>query len=117
MPVDQHYEDKVTITGVPPFDGEYVFDVGQLNAREYHLIKQVSDVRANELDEAIIAGDVGVHIALAAIAIQQKGHPAAAGAVETLMDVRGLSKIRIEFANRLNGSDDGPDPHQPTASE
>jgi hypothetical protein len=107
----------VTITGVPPFDGEYVFDVGQLNGHEYHLIKQVSGVRANELDEAIFAGDAGVHIALAAIAIQQKGHPAAEGAVEVLMNVRGLSKIRMEFANRLNGADDGTDPHQPTASE
>jgi len=115
MPVG--YEDKITIKGVPGFDGTYVLDLGQLNGHEYHLIKQVSDVRANALDAAIWEGDTDVYVALAAIALRRSGHAQADGAVEALMDSAVAHTVKLEVADRLNGGGDGPDPHQPTASE
>lgn len=111
MPVD-----KFIIAGVPPFDGEHPIDLGTLNGHELHRIKLVAGVRANELDEALVAGDYDVFVTLAAIALERNGHPQADAAVEALMQATA-GKLRFELADRLNGDGDGADPPQPTAGE
>lgn len=63
---------KLKITGVPPYDGEYEFPES-LNNDDYHLIKEISRVRAGELEEALKAGDIDVLVALVVIALQRQG--------------------------------------------
>lgn len=65
---------NVKIEGVSPaFDGEYPLDLSYFTNRELHLIKQVSGVRAGELDEALGAGDNDVFVAVALIAAKRAG--------------------------------------------
>lgn len=67
--------DSLVITGIPPYDGEYPLDFGAgLTNRELHTIKQISGVRAGELNEALNAGDYDLIVALAAILITRAGH-------------------------------------------
>lgn len=113
MPVEM---DKFVIKGIPPFDGEHPIDLGTLNGHELHRIKIVAGVRANELDEALVAGDYDVFVALAATALERNGHPQAPDAVEVLMGATA-GKLRFVLADRENGDGDGPDPHPPTADE
>lgn len=64
--------DKVVISGVPPWDGEYPFD-GTFKNRELRTIKQISGLRAGELVEALNAGDTDFMVALAAVMLQRAG--------------------------------------------
>lgn len=65
---------KVIITNVPTLDGEYPlalpFTIG-----EYGILKRRANVRANELMEALGAGDVEVVAAMASIALTRAGKP------------------------------------------
>lgn len=64
--------DKIVISGVPPWDGEYEFD-GNLKNRELHRIKKITGIRAGELVEALAAGDTDVLVALAVIVLERDG--------------------------------------------
>lgn len=77
----------VKISDVPPFDGTYSLDLSTLNGRELHLIKQVSGVRGNELEEAMLAGDYDLLIALTLIAIERSGKVAPPASVLLDADV------------------------------
>lgn len=63
---------SLTIEGVPGYDGEYPLDLSYFTNRELHLIKELSGVRAGELEEAFEAGDNDLMVALAAIAVTRK---------------------------------------------
>lgn len=63
----------LVITGIPPYDGEYPIEDNGFTQKEYHFIKQVSGVRAGELQEAMAAGDVAVGVALTAITLERNG--------------------------------------------
>lgn len=64
---------KVIITGVPPYDGEYEIPMAGYTNGELHRIKQISGVRAGELPEAAAAGDMGVMVAMIAIILERNG--------------------------------------------
>lgn len=64
---------KILIEGAPPYDGEYELDLNFTN-RDLHTVKQISGVRAGELDEAIRVGDLDVVVALAVNALRRAGH-------------------------------------------
>jgi len=63
---------KIVITDVPGLDGEYEFDMN-FTYRDFRTIKQVSGVRANEVMDALQAGDLDIIIALAEIALRRAG--------------------------------------------
>lgn len=74
--------DKLVVTGLGKLDGEYDCNLGEmlslgspeaLTNREGHRIKQMSGVRAGELDDALEAGDNDVMLALAAIVLSRAG--------------------------------------------
>jgi hypothetical protein len=75
--------DKLKVTGISKLvDGEYEFDLaemmslgepGSLTNREGHRLKVMSGVRMGELEEALLAGDNDVLVALAAIVLERRG--------------------------------------------
>lgn len=77
---------RVEIKGAPPFDGEYEIDAERLTNRDYHTIKQVSGLRANEILEALEAGDLDVLVALAVCALYRAGHKDTKMTAERLLD-------------------------------
>ena len=92
---------KITITDVAPYDGHYELDPSErpYNGNELHLIKQFAGVRVAELDEAIIAGDYDVYLALATIALWREGKADKRTApllAEQLRDAEA-GKLRFEF--------------------
>lgn len=65
--------DTIKISGIPGHDGDYQIDASFFTNRELHKIKQLSGVRAGELQEALNAGDSDVIVAVAVIAMQRNG--------------------------------------------
>lgn len=65
--------DKIVISNVPPYDGEYEVDVSYFTNRELHEIKRLTGVRAGELQDAFDAGDSDLIVAIAAIALKRAG--------------------------------------------
>lgn len=61
------------IEGVPPHDGEYDLDIARLKGSDLHLIKEISGVRVNELQEALEAGDYDLVVAMAVIVLRRAG--------------------------------------------
>lgn len=88
-------KDMIKIHGVLGFDGEYVFDWGALTGDEAHLMKQLSGVRLNEIDDAIRYKDWAFHISTAVIALRRAGHRHANDAFEALMQqpIHGIISI------------------------
>lgn len=64
--------DALTIEGIAGYNGDYPLDMTYFTNRELHLIKEVSGVRAGELEEAFAAGDNDLMVAIAAIMIWRK---------------------------------------------
>lgn len=62
--------DKIKVSGVPPWDGDYDFD-GNLKNRELHRIKKITGIRAGELVDALAAGDTDVLVALAVVVLER----------------------------------------------
>lgn len=67
--------DKLKIQGVEGFEGEYEFDVQELDMDDLELIEVEAGVRANEFDDALRAGSVRLLRVIATIAIRRAGHP------------------------------------------
>lgn len=65
---------KVIIKDVLGLDGEYEFDFN-FTHRDFRTIKQVANVRANEVEEALAAGDLDIIVAIAEIALGRNGVP------------------------------------------
>ena len=63
---------KIVITDIAGLDGEYDLDMS-FTHRDFHTIKQVAGVRANEVTEALEAGDVDIIVAMAEIALRRAG--------------------------------------------
>lgn len=63
---------KIAITGIPGLDGEYELEM-VFTHRDFRTIKQVAGVRANEVMDAIEAGDLDIIVALAEIALRRAG--------------------------------------------
>ena len=62
------------IENLHPYNGDHPLDIEQgFTNRELHTIKEVSGVRANELEESLTAGDNDILVALVAIALKRQG--------------------------------------------
>ncbi len=64
--------DKLTVDGIPAYNGTYDIDLSYFTNAELHLIKKETGLRAGELSEAFAAGDNDLMVAIAAIAIWRK---------------------------------------------
>ena len=61
------------IEGLRPYDGDHPIDLETFTNRELHTIKEMSGVRAAELDEAFRAGDNDLVVAFCVIALKRAG--------------------------------------------
>jgi len=95
---------KIVINDIPDLAGEYDLDLN-FTHRDFRTIKQVAGVRANEVMDAIEAGDLDVVVALAEIALQKAGKP---HSVEQLWDATAGSLV-LDFGD-LEEAEDGPPP-------
>lgn len=102
---------KVTITNLAGLDGEYPLDLPLL-ARDYRTIKLLSGVRANEIIDAMRAGDVEVVVAFADIALTRANVP---HHVEQLWNHVPGEQIMLDFSDLEE--DAGPPPSSAGPSE
>lgn len=103
---------KVTITNMPGLDGEYPLELPLL-ARDYRTIKQIAGVRANEIVEAMQAGDVEVVVAFADVALTRANVP---HHIEQLWNHVPGEQIVLDFSD-LEEPDAGPPPSGAEPSE
>jgi hypothetical protein len=103
-------------------DGAYEFDVADLigiggpamlTGHEAHLIKQMSGVRAGELEEALVAGDWDAMLALAAVILARHDKRVTADQLRDLP----LSAVVFDFAKRTVEAEDDAGPPPVTADE
>lgn len=64
---------ELIIEGVPPYDGRYETPDFAFTNRELHRIKQISEVRAGELLEALEANDRAAFVGLATVVLERGG--------------------------------------------
>lgn len=86
---------KLTLTGIPPYDGEYPLDLSRLTNRDIHTIKRISGYAPLEYHQVQERGDVTFFVALAVIALKRGGHAhvnedalwdAEAGAINVILE-------------------------------
>lgn len=65
--------DKIVITGIAGYDGEYPFDATYFTNKELHTIKRIAGVRAGEIQAAFVAGDNDLIVAFAVLALERNG--------------------------------------------
>jgi hypothetical protein len=101
---------KVTIDSLYNLDGEYDIDL-VFTHRDFRDIKKIAGVRANEVMDALNAGDMDIIVALAAIALRRSGKPFD---VEQLWDAEA-GHIVLDFSDQE--VDAGPPPIGSDGSE
>lgn len=93
---------KLTIEGIPPYDGDYSMDETFTN-REMHRIKELCGLRGGEVFDALVSADMGGYVAVATVLLERGGvivDP------DMLWDAPS-GKIRLD-ASSSNGSDARP---------
>ncbi len=67
--------DRIKITGIAAFEGEYDLDIADqpLNALEWRWVKKVSGYLPFTIDDGLAGGDPDVVIALAVVAMHRAG--------------------------------------------
>lgn len=92
---------KLTIEGIPPYDGDYSMDETFTN-REMHRIKELCGLRGGEVFDALVSADMGGYVAVATVLLERAGvivDP------DMLWDAPS-GKIRLDASS--NGSDARP---------
>lgn len=92
---------KLTIEGIPPYDGDYSMDETFTN-REMHRIKELCGLRGGEVFDALVSADMGGYVAVATVLLERGGvivDP------DLLWDAPS-GKIRLDASS--NGSDARP---------
>lgn len=99
-------QDKLIITGISPYDGEYDFDIleliGSLTNRELHRVKLMSGIRAGELFDSLKAGDTDLIIALAVVELTRRGRRVDEDA---FWDAPALGGVTLDIAEREDDED------------
>lgn len=113
--------DYLVVKDLPSLDGKYEFSLddllsvgaeGSLTNREVHELKRMAQVRLGELEDALLAGDNSVYIAIAAILLRRKGKYVDE---ELLWDAPAGASISFDFeAIRNMKVERAPDVDPPT---
>ncbi len=104
--------DKIRVSGIRVYDGEYEFDPTYFTNKELHTIKRMAGVRAGEIGEAFAAGDTDLIVAFAAVALERAGKNvhedtlwnARVGCIEFVAD----ETAEVEGDPPTTGSEDEP---------
>ncbi len=99
---------KITLKGIPGYDGVYEFRMEDVLHKDLHTIKQLTGVRAGELNEALAAGDHDLIVAFTQIALERAGKPIHP---ELLWEAK-LGSIEVEDVPE--DDEENPTPVQPT---
>lgn len=91
---------------MPPYDGEYPFDIEGFTNRELHRIKQLTGLRVGELQEAFEAGDNDVIVALAVIVLERSGRKVE----DQVIWNAEAGTIRLEFEDQQTEAGEQDDP-------
>lgn len=108
---------KIVIKDILGLEGEYDLDLEFTN-RDFRIIKQTAGVRANEIEDAISAGDIDVYVALAVIALRRAGKE---HLVDDLLDAK-VGSIRLVDEEEAvpetppSAEDEPRNGHAPTSS-
>jgi hypothetical protein len=94
---------KIIISNVPGLEGEYDLDMS-FTHRDFRTIKQVAGVRANEVSEALNAGDLDIIVAMAEIALVRAGK---VHSLDQLWDSEA-GAITLDVADMEDAPDDPP---------
>lgn len=102
--------DAITITisdsGKPEIDGTYPITMPLTN-RDLHALKEIANVRAGEIEDALAAGDNDVVVAFAHIGMRRNGRPVV---VDVLWDLpAGMIQVELPDAQE-NDADPPPQP-------
>lgn len=65
--------DHIHIENLHPYNGDWPLEIDTITNRELHTIKDISGVRANELEQALEAWDNDLVVAFAEIALRRAG--------------------------------------------
>ena len=65
--------DHIHIENLHPYNGDWPLEIETVTNRELHMIKEISGVRANELQDALEAWDNDIVVAFAEIALRRAG--------------------------------------------
>lgn len=107
--------DHVHIEGLGAYDGDHPLDVSYFTNRELHLIKELSGVRAGELDEAFKKQDNDLFVALAAIGLQRAGHKVE---IDALWDAQvGVIQLVLGDEEEADAGPPSQPPSEPGTSE
>jgi hypothetical protein len=104
---------KITIKGVPAYDGTYQLDYARLTNRDLHDIKRISGNLPLDIEDAAERGDMDLAVAFAVIALRKSGEQRINE--DAIWDAE-LGAIKIEFDD--DQEDEGPpttgEPDEPT---
>lgn len=98
---------SIKIEGVPPWDGDYPFDLSYFTNRELHVIKEISGIRAGELTDEFGRGNNDLIVAIAVIASKRAGREIP---IDDLWDAEAGTITLV-------GEDDAGPPVQPASGE
>lgn len=108
----------VTIAGDTGFDGTYpldfIFNMDEYDGHEWHLIKQVSNVRAGEYFDSLAALDWDLMVAITVIALCRVQKVQMSVALQAAEMVKGLSGSKLVF-DLEDPADAVPPPPTPTS--
>lgn len=68
--------DKLIVTNLPPYDGEYEFENLEFTFGELHKIKQMTGLRRGDFMDAVVSRDADLDIAFSLVVLERHGHTA-----------------------------------------
>lgn len=97
---------RITIEGVPPYNGDHEIDLNYMTNRELHTVKKISGILPGDIEEAGRKGDTDLIVAIAVIALRRKG---------LVVDEDTLWDAQVGKILFVNDEADALPPPQPTS--
>lgn len=105
----------ITLKGCGQYDGAFDLNMGEpFNTGDLNIIKQISGVRAQELEEAFAAGDTDLIVALAVIALCRAGKATRRSAVQAAESIWAAPDGGLKFD--MTAEEAEARPPEPSAS-
>jgi hypothetical protein len=113
--------DWIVITGVPPWDGRYPFDIAESEptTREWGWIKRLSGYLPTTIEEGLRGADPELICAFAAIALRRAGKlqtDEVPALFDRLVDAPFGATVKLETDAAADEGDAGPPPENSNAS-